>query len=583
MTDTNDSSKASLLLPDPSSTADASTGDQTVPASSNSRGGQNSRGRYHNSRGRGNSNSGSKRKKQDQSRTAYKRNRDSKWEPRNAEGASVREEREGDEGAEKEERRPKKKVAVLIGYCGTGYRGMQLNPPHKSIEGDLFEAFVQAGAISKANSDDPKKSSLVRCARTDKGVHAVGNVISLKLIIEDPDIIEKINYHLPEQIRVWGIVRTVGSFSSYQQCDSRRYEYLVPSHCFLPPHPKSYLAKICYEVAEKEGDLEGFLERNKECDGWWEEVNKKIYEQLDDVDKEVLDKALEYEVKSGAATERRERMGSQEIAADSRNMDVDPDAPPGEDTANGDINVGAGLWKKIGAIYRAEKKTYRISPERLQKAREGFKSYEGTHNFHNYTIQKTFKDPSSKRFIKSFEVLDPIIINNTEWLSLRIHGQSFMMHQIRKMVGMLMMVVRTGCPLERIREACGPRVVSIPKAPSLGLLLESPVFDAYNRKAERDFQKEPIDFSKYAKEMDAFRDEMIYTKLFEEEEKAHVYTQFVHFIDSFRSPLFHYLTSAGLKALDEAEKEQGAKTVGLQSLPDNESEDEGAAKSAEAG
>jgi len=69
---------------------------------------------------------------------------------------------EGREEAEKEERRPKKKVAVLIGYCGTGYRGMQLNPPQKSIEGDLFEAFVQAGAISKANSDDPKKVSSSR-------------------------------------------------------------------------------------------------------------------------------------------------------------------------------------------------------------------------------------------------------------------------------------------------------------------------------------------------------------------------------------------------------------------------------------
>lgn len=58
---------------------------------------------------------------------------------------------------EKEERKPKRKVAVLIGYCGTGYRGMQLNPPHKTIESDIFEAFVKAGAISRANSNDPKK------------------------------------------------------------------------------------------------------------------------------------------------------------------------------------------------------------------------------------------------------------------------------------------------------------------------------------------------------------------------------------------------------------------------------------------
>jgi tRNA pseudouridine38-40 synthase len=91
------------------------------------------------------------------------------------------------------------------------------------------------------------------------------------------------------------------------------------------------------------------------------------------------------------------------------------------------------------------------------------------------------------------------------------------------MVGMVMMVIRTGCPLVRIKEACGPRVISIPKAPSLGLLLESPVFDAYNRKATRDFQRDPVDFSAHTKEMDVFREQMIYSKLFEEEERAHVY------------------------------------------------------------
>ncbi len=102
-----------------------------------------------------------------------------------------------------EDKKPKRKVAVLIGYSGTGYKGMQIDPKQKTIEGDLFAAFVAAGAISKANADDPKKSSLVRCARTDKGVHAAGNVVSLKLIIEDPDIVYKINSHLSPQIRVW--------------------------------------------------------------------------------------------------------------------------------------------------------------------------------------------------------------------------------------------------------------------------------------------------------------------------------------------------------------------------------------------
>lgn len=46
--------------------------------------------------------------------------------------------------------------------------------------------------------------SFMRAARTDKGVHAAGNVVSLKLIVEDPDIVTKINSYLPDQIRVWG-------------------------------------------------------------------------------------------------------------------------------------------------------------------------------------------------------------------------------------------------------------------------------------------------------------------------------------------------------------------------------------------
>lgn len=37
---------------------------------------------------------------------------------------------------------------------------MDRNPPLKTIEGDLFDALVKAGAISKDNSNDPKKVSL---------------------------------------------------------------------------------------------------------------------------------------------------------------------------------------------------------------------------------------------------------------------------------------------------------------------------------------------------------------------------------------------------------------------------------------
>jgi tRNA pseudouridine38-40 synthase len=173
----------------------------------------------------------------------------------------------------------------MIGYAGSGYKGMQINAQEKTIEGDLFKAFVAAGAISKANADDPKKSSLVRCARTDKGVHAAGNVISLKLIVEEPNIVQLINENLPSQIRVWGIERTNGAFSCYQTCDSRWYEYLIPTYSFLPPHPESFLGKKLVESAEKEGVFETYQSLQEDASSFWADTDKNyvkpILEKLD--------------------------------------------------------------------------------------------------------------------------------------------------------------------------------------------------------------------------------------------------------------------------------------------------------------
>jgi tRNA pseudouridine38-40 synthase len=40
----------------------------------------------------------------------------------------------------------------------------------------------------------------MRAARTDKGVSAVGNVCSLKMMLPEPDLLQKINAALPPQV-----------------------------------------------------------------------------------------------------------------------------------------------------------------------------------------------------------------------------------------------------------------------------------------------------------------------------------------------------------------------------------------------
>lgn len=445
----------------------------------------------------------------------------------------------------------------MIGYAGTGYKGMQLNGDEETIERDLFQAFIKAGAISKANADDPRKSSLARCARTDKGVHAAGNVISLKLIIEDEDIVEKINEALPPQIRVWGIQRTNNSYNCYQYCDSRWYEYLMPSYCLLPPHPQSFLGKKLVEVNKEYGAEEETNARLADVKDWWSEVEEKdikpILAALDEETRAAVLESLHSEQSSEEnADESKNAESTQPAAAqeetakeDSDYVMVDKEQPSSENAEPATANEGDNdtpqrpavvletvqpkrrelgpvdfALRDIKAAYIGAKRAYRVSPERIQRLQEALNQYVGTNNFHNYTVQKSHGDPSSKRHIRSFVVNPkPIIIGDTEWLSLKVHGQSFMMHQIRKMVGLVTLMVRCGTTLDRIKESYGPQKMAIPKMPGLGLLLERPVFENYNKRATETLGREDIDFDRYEEKLEAFKQEQIYSRIFGVEEK----------------------------------------------------------------
>ncbi|KAK4135199.1 pseudouridine synthase [Trichocladium antarcticum] len=456
-----------------------------------------------------------------------------------------------------EERRPKRKVAVLIGYAGTGYHGIQINHKEKTIEGDIFAAFVAAGAISKANADDPKKSSLVRCARTDKGVHAAGNVLSLKLIVEDEDIVDKINQNLPEQIRVWGIQRTSNGFSCYQACDSRWYEYLMPSYSLLPPQPHSFLGKKIAESTREKGMQDEYMGRLDDVTTFWEEVEKNdiqpILEKLDaDVREEVLrklhDTADQTLADDGLPTKPDAEVGAQDVPME--DVACKSDAK-GEAKAEKELTPVELALRELKAAYVAAKRRYRVTAPRIERLQQALNLYLGTRNYHNYTVMKSANDPSAKRHIKSFEVNPtPIQIGDTQWLSLKVHGQSFMMHQIRKMVAMAVMVVRCGAPLDIITESYGPRRISIPKAPGLGLMLERPMFTEYNKKAAG-LEKEAIDFAKYEEKITAFKDDHIYRRMFEVEEKENSFHLFFNQIDNFRTDYFLWVTAGGVGASHE--------------------------------
>ncbi|KAJ2475222.1 tRNA pseudouridine synthase 1 [Coemansia sp. RSA 2052] len=159
------------------------------------------------------------------------------------------------------------------------------------------------------------------------------------------------------------------------------------------------------------------------------------------------------------------------------------------------------------------RREYRVSKEKLEFVREAFGKYKGSHDFRNFTVTRGCTENNSRRHMHWFEVSEPMLIEGSEWLSLKVKGQSFMLHQIRKMVGLVILMTRSGAPLKLMDTllAKGPRI-NIPKAPSLGLLLESPVFDGYNMRSEKNAQgsTDHVTFEPYQSTIDEFKQRFIY-------------------------------------------------------------------------
>uniref|UniRef100_A0A8D8BP92 Pseudouridylate synthase 1 homolog n=2 Tax=Culex pipiens TaxID=7175 RepID=A0A8D8BP92_CULPI len=321
-----------------------------------------------------------KRQKQDRYNGAVKKR---KWEDPPADPDAVR-------NFDPASRVKKRKCIILMGYSGVNYFGMQRNPGTKTIEEELLVAMLKNEWISDEAFKQPQQIQFQRAARTDKGVSAATQVVSIKLP-ENLDI-AGLNKDLPEQIRVFAVKRVTKGFNSKSNCDARTYTYTLPTVAF---------------------------------------------------------------------------------AAHGEEVSVE---------------------------------TYRAPEDRIQKVQETLKLFEGTKNFHNFTSRKEFIDPSVKRFIMSFECEAPFVPEGTtvEFATIKIKGQSFMLHQIRKMVGLTLAVVRGLTPPETITKAFEETRYGVPTAPGLGLVLSRIHYEKYNVRYGADGCHETLDFEQEQDQIQSF-------------------------------------------------------------------------------
>ncbi|KAJ8759693.1 hypothetical protein K2173_009794 [Erythroxylum novogranatense] len=163
----------------------------------------------------------------------------------------------------------KKKVVLRVGYVGTDYRGLQKQLDQHSlstIEGELEQAIFKAGGIQESNYGNLHKIGWARSSRTDKGVHSLATMISMKMEIpenawrDDPcgiALAKHVNQYLPDSIRVLSILPAQGSFDPRRECDLRRYSYLLPAEIIGIKSDFS-TAEIDYHVSDFNDILTAF-------------------------------------------------------------------------------------------------------------------------------------------------------------------------------------------------------------------------------------------------------------------------------------------------------------------------------------
>jgi len=121
-------------------------------------------------------------------------------------------------------------LRLELEYDGSGFSGWAAQPGRRTVEGSLRDALASLVAAD---------SQMAVAGRTDAGVHARGQVVSLSAEqVPDPKrLAGALRARLPEDISVLGVTTAPDDFNARFAARGRRYEYRVL------PGPRSALRR----------------------------------------------------------------------------------------------------------------------------------------------------------------------------------------------------------------------------------------------------------------------------------------------------------------------------------------------------
>ncbi len=113
------------------------------------------------------------------------------------------------------------RIALKVAYIGTGYHGFQVQPDVRTIEGEIFRSLCELNIIN-----NPHEANYIAAGRTDRGVHALGQVIAFDTANPDVAIPRAINSRL-RNIWTWAKTEVPPSFDPRRHAKHREYRYVM--------------------------------------------------------------------------------------------------------------------------------------------------------------------------------------------------------------------------------------------------------------------------------------------------------------------------------------------------------------------